>query len=130
MGLLFPTLWETMFAMQEMREGSGMAFDGSPEDREHATKEFERHVREVKERVPARRLLVCEVKQGWEPLCEFLGVEAPREPFPHLNEQRAQFPKLMRRAMLSELARSAGKLVAVASALVLVPSVLRRAPSS
>src|SRR5215210_1559530 len=130
MGLLFPTLWETMFAMQEMREGSGMAFDGSPEDREHATKEFERHVREVKERVPARRLLVCEVKQGWEPLCEFLGVEAPREPFPHLNEQRAQFPKLMRRAMLSELARSAGKLVAVASALVLVLSVLRRAPSS
>jgi len=129
MGLLFPTLWKAMFAMQEMREGSGISFDGSPEDREHATKEFERHIREVEERVPARRLLVCEVKQGWEPLCEFLGVEAPREPFPHLNE-RAQFPELMRRAMLSELARSAGKLVAVASALVLVLSVLRRAPSS
>ncbi len=52
--------------------------------------------------MPARRLLVYEVKQGWVPLCEFLGVEAPREPFPRLNE-RDQFPKLMRRAMLSEL---------------------------
>jgi Sulfotransferase domain len=129
MGLLFPTLWEAMSAMYELREGSGRAFDGSPEDREHATKEFERHIREVKERVPARRLLVYEVKQGWEPLCEFLGVEAPREPFPRLNE-RGQFPKLMRRAMLSELARSADKLVAVASALVLVLWVLRRALSS
>jgi hypothetical protein len=129
MSLLFPTLWQAMSAMQEMREGSGMAFDGSPEDKEHATKEFERHIREVKERVPARRLLVYEVKQGWVPLCEFLGVEAPREPFPRLNE-RDQFPELMRRAMLSELPRGPGKLVAVASALVLVLWVLRRALSS
>ena len=118
-----------MSAMQEMREGSGMAFDGSPKDREHATKEFERHIREVKERVPPRRLLVYEVKQGWEPLCEFLGVEAPREPFSRLNE-RDQFPKLMRRAILYKLARGPGKLVAVASALVLVLWVLRWALSS
>lgn len=128
-GFLLPTLWKAMSAMQEMREGSGMAFDGSPKDREHATKEFERHIREVKERVPPRRLLVYEVKQGWEPLCEFLGVEAPREPFSRLNE-RDQFPKLMRRAILSELARGPGKLVAVASALVLVLWVLRWALSS
>jgi hypothetical protein len=60
--------------------------------------------------VPAERLLVYEVKQSWGPLCEFLGVEGPRdEPFPHLNEGE-QFPKLMRRAMLSELApRQVGK---------------------
>ncbi len=48
---------KAMSTMQEMREGSGMAFDGSPKDGEHATKDFERHIREVKERVPARRLL-------------------------------------------------------------------------
>lgn len=41
----------------------------------------------MKEYVPADRLLVYEVREGWEPLCEFLGVEAPKgKPFPHLND--------------------------------------------
>ncbi len=31
-------------------------------------------------------LLVYEVKEGWEPLCEFLGVEVPDKPFPRLND--------------------------------------------
>jgi Sulfotransferase domain len=75
-----------------------------PEDRGRATKGFEEHVREVKERVPPERLLVYEVREGWGPLCAFLGVEAPQgERFPHLNEGE-QFPRLMRRAVLSELA--------------------------
>jgi hypothetical protein len=26
------------------------------------------------------------VKQGWGPLCEFLGVEEPDKPFPRLND--------------------------------------------
>jgi Sulfotransferase domain len=26
------------------------------------------------------------VKEGWGPLCEFLGVEEPDKPFPHLYE--------------------------------------------
>ena len=25
------------------------------------------------------------MKEGWGPLCEFLGVEEPDKPFPHLN---------------------------------------------
>ena len=119
MGLLVPKLWAAMSAMQEMREGSGVSFDGSPQDRERATEGFERHSREVRERVPAERLLVYQVKQGWGPLCEFLGVARPRdEPFPHLNEGE-QFPKLMRRAMLSELVPRLGKAVVAASALAL-----------
>ena len=36
--------------------------------------------------MPADQLLVYEVGQGWEPLCEFLGVPVPDEPFPHLND--------------------------------------------
>lgn len=112
--------------MQEMRERSGISFNGSPEDREYATKEFERYIREVKERVPAQKLLVYEMKQGWGSLCEFLGVEAPREPFPHLNEGE-QFPKLMRQAMLSELTRRLGKAMVVASALVFGSWVIGRA---
>ena len=45
---------------------------------------YDRHVREVRERVPAERLLEFNVKEGWAPLCDFLGVEVPEEPFPHL----------------------------------------------
>jgi hypothetical protein len=41
----------------------------------------------VKEHAPADQLLVYEVKEGWEPLCDFLGIETPKgEPFPHLND--------------------------------------------
>jgi hypothetical protein len=41
---------------------------------------------EVKSTVPADRLLVWDPKEGWEPLCEFLGVGVPDEPLPHLND--------------------------------------------
>ncbi len=40
----------------------------------------------VRRRVPKERLLVFDVKEGWGPLCEFLGVEEPDKPFPHLND--------------------------------------------
>ncbi|HYK85498.1 MAG TPA: sulfotransferase, partial [Ktedonobacteraceae bacterium] len=30
------------------------------------------------------------VKEGWEPLCAFLGVEVPKDkPFPHLNDRES-----------------------------------------
>jgi hypothetical protein len=28
------------------------------------------------------------VRDGWEPLCEFLGVSVPEMPFPHLNDAK------------------------------------------
>ncbi len=61
-------------------------FDGKFEDKRHALEVFNRHNEEVRRRVPQERLLVYEVKEGWEPLCEFLGVEAPDKPFPRLND--------------------------------------------
>jgi hypothetical protein len=30
-------------------------------------------------------LLVYEPGQGWEPLCRFLSVPVPEQPFPHVN---------------------------------------------
>ncbi|MGH3925206.1 MAG: sulfotransferase family protein, partial [Pseudonocardiaceae bacterium] len=67
--------------------------------REQAVEAFKRHNQEVKRYVPAERLLVYEVTQGWEPLCAFLGVGVPAGvPFPHLNDTEA-FP-----AMLESLA--------------------------
>ena len=44
----------------------------------------------VKEAIPADRLLVYQVKEGWGPLCDFLGVQAPDEPFPRTND-RSEF---------------------------------------
>jgi len=40
----------------------------------------------VRETVPADRLLVWQVKDGWEPLCAMLGVPVPDEPFPRTND--------------------------------------------
>jgi hypothetical protein len=37
--------------------------------------------------VPADKLLVFEIKEGWTPLCAFLGVPVPEgKPFPRLND--------------------------------------------
>jgi hypothetical protein len=47
---------------------------------------YERHVAAVREGLPADRLLVFDVREGWGPLCDFLGVDPPAEPFPHLND--------------------------------------------
>ncbi len=40
----------------------------------------------VREGVPAERLLEFDVREGWEPLCRFLGVEAPPTSFPRVND--------------------------------------------
>ena len=60
-------------------------FEGRIHDREFMVPYFERYVEDVVETVPKERLLVYEVKQGWEPLCEFLGVPVPGTPFPRVN---------------------------------------------
>lgn len=61
-------------------------FDGRFPDKAATIEIFHRHIAEVKAKVPADQLLVFDVKQGWEPLCTFLGVPIPDEPFPHLND--------------------------------------------
>jgi hypothetical protein len=63
-------------------------FDGRFEEKTYAVEVFERHTENVKRRVPPGKLLVYELGQGWGPLCEFLGVPEPDEPFPRLNDAR------------------------------------------
>lgn len=43
------------------------------------------HVEEVRSLVPPERLLEYNIKDGWDPLCEFLGDSAPDISFPHEN---------------------------------------------
>lgn len=45
------------------------------------------HNEQVKRTVAPERLLVWKVTDGWEPLCEFLGVPVPAEPLPHANDR-------------------------------------------
>jgi hypothetical protein len=48
---------------------------------------FLAHNEAVKREIPAERLLVYQVKEGWGPLCAFLGVPVPDEPFPRTNDR-------------------------------------------
>jgi hypothetical protein len=61
-------------------------FGGRFADRDHAIAVYRAHNEAVRREVPAGRLLVCEPGAGWEPLCAFLGVPVPGEPYPHLND--------------------------------------------
>lgn len=54
-------------------------------DPEAAMSVFNRHNEEVRRTIPRERLLVFEAKQGWEPLCKFLGVPVPSIPYPRVN---------------------------------------------
>ncbi|MDF5758052.1 sulfotransferase family protein [Spongiactinospora sp. TRM90649] len=64
-----------------------------PEER-HAVEVFRRRTDEVTSALPADRILIHESRQGWEPLCGFLGVPVPDEPYPHLNDQRSAQARL------------------------------------
>jgi hypothetical protein len=59
-------------------------------DRAYMTDYFRNHDAEVKATIAPERLLIYEVGSGWEPLCAFLGVPVPDEPYPSENS-RAEF---------------------------------------
>lgn len=51
---------------------------------------FIAHNEAVQAEIPADRLLVYQVKEGWEPLCRFLDKPLPDGPFPRSND-RSEF---------------------------------------
>jgi hypothetical protein len=63
----------------------GQIFAGRFTDRQYAIEVFERHNAEVISHVPADRLLVYQVSEGWAPLREFLGIPSPDVSFPQIN---------------------------------------------
>jgi hypothetical protein len=62
-------------------------FGGRFENRDFAISVFNDYVADVKKRTPANKLLAFDVKEGWGPLCLFLGVAVPDRPFPHVNDR-------------------------------------------
>lgn len=88
-------------APPEMQAWLAMCIDvismtGFPEglDADGLKRAFIAHNDAVKAAIPAKQLLVYQVKDGWEPLCAFLDVPVPSEPFPRTND-RAEFWELV-----------------------------------
>jgi Sulfotransferase domain len=80
-------------APAEMKEWLAMAArvvakTGFPDglDRDGLIKAFVAHNEAVKSAIPADQLLVFQVQDGWEPLCEFVGKPVPPGPFPRTND--------------------------------------------
>ena len=54
-------------------------------DETEAKRAYEEHNADVRASVPADRLIDYHPGDGWDPICEKLGLPVPGEPFPHLN---------------------------------------------
>lgn len=69
-------------------------FAGKLGDKDYAISVYEQHNAKVIESVPNEQLLVYEVSEGWQALCDFLESEIPDGAFPRSNsaeEFLAQF---------------------------------------
>lgn len=102
-------------------------FGGRFTDRDYALRVFNEHNQAVQAAIPPERLLVFDVKQGWGPLCAFLGVPVPAgEPFPHVNDAESFRQRVQERLALVAL-RAVGFAVLLAlAALALIATSRRR----
>jgi hypothetical protein len=89
----------------ELMEGmwcqSGLIDSGADTTPESMQRAMERFNQEVQDTIPAERLLVWSVSDGWEPLCEFLEVSVPEIPFPHLNDSAEFAERVVDGALLA-----------------------------
>jgi hypothetical protein len=67
---------------------------GASSTPEQLARIFETHTAEVKAAIPAQQLLIFEAKQGWAPLCEFLGTTVPTTDFPRTNNRQDFWEKV------------------------------------
>jgi hypothetical protein len=64
---------------------------GGAKTKDELIANFLAHEAEVKAAIPADRLLVHSAKDGWEPLCAFLGVPVPEGDYPRTNSKEEFF---------------------------------------
>jgi hypothetical protein len=100
-------------------------FEGHFEDRAYVMEVFKRYNEAVRLRVPPERLLVFDVREGWAPLCDFLGVEVPEQPFPRLNEARQMRRRGLGLVALSAAAPALAVLAGLAATVFLIRRVGR-----
>lgn len=95
----------------EMQDGMfwETLFEGQFENRHRALEIFDEYTEDVKRTVPAEKLLIFNVAEGWQPLCQFLDVPIPDTPFPHVNDKATMQRRLQ---ILNIVTRSAPPLLA------------------
>lgn len=69
-------------------------FDDRVDDRDAMVAAFERHNEAVREGVPRQRLLEWTTADGWDPICDRLGLPIPDAPFPVTNTT-AEFREML-----------------------------------
>src|SRR6185312_1652695 len=62
-------------------------FDGQQNNKDKVIAAYRKHNAEVREVIPADRLLIYHVADGWGPLCEFLDAPLPEGGTPKVNSR-------------------------------------------
>lgn len=77
--------------------------------RANAKDRYRRHYAEIRATVPPERVLNLDLKEGWAPLCEFLGREVPEVPFPRKNPREVHLARVrQRQSMFLKMAVKTG----------------------
>ncbi len=69
-------------------------FGAIDQGEEAAVAFFDKWQREVIAAIPKERLLIHESKDGYGPICEFLGLPVPEEEYPRVNDTKQQLQRL------------------------------------
>ena len=94
--------------------------EGGFANKELTLKAFSKHTENMKAVIPPERLLVFDVKQGWGPLCQFLGVPVPDGvAFPRVNDATNFHRNMAQRRMQANIL-----LLFILALLVLVVSLI------
>lgn len=93
----------------------GRVLDGVMHDKARAVARYTAYIDEVKAAVPPDKLLVFQVTEGWGPLCKFLDLPVPDEPFPNLND-RASVKQVIGEIIKGAYITLAGYIVAALAA--------------
>jgi len=91
----FQRMTRLMRARFFLDEDGGVA-SGEVTSETALAKRFDEWNAKVVATVPKERLLVFRASDGWPPLCAFLGVPEPAEPYPRVNDTAA-FKAMIRR---------------------------------
>lgn len=86
---------------------------------------YQQHNQRVRQTIAPERLLEFEVQQGWNPLCEFLGVAVPDVPFPHLNAGQSGPSQILFQAVRRLSLRRAWTGLKIVLAIAIVVLVIR-----
>ena len=76
--------WRDVLAMAQKMIAE-QTFDNAMHDDDVLLRKYRERTEQVVNEIPADQLLVYHVADGWQPLCDFLGVGIPDTDFPRTN---------------------------------------------